>query len=192
MSDHLANPCTAFDGERRLAFGALIDVALAVKAASAAGAEGPLLAFDDTTGALIDLDLRGSRPEIAARLAAAAGETPPAPQGRGRPSLGVVAREVTLLPRHWEWLAAQSGGASAALRRLVDEARRAGGAKQQTRASQDAAFKFMTAMAGDLTGYEEATRALYAKDRVRFARHVATWPEDVRAYATTLAEAALA
>jgi hypothetical protein len=192
MSDRLANPCTAFDGERRLAFGALIDVALAVKAASAAGAEGPLLAFDDTTGALIDLDLRGSRPEIAARLAAAAGAPPPAPQGRGRPSLGVVAREVTLLPRHWEWLAAQPGGASAAIRRLVEEARRSGGAKQQTRASQDAAFKFMTAMAGDLTGYEEATRALYAKDRLRFARHVATWPDDVRAYATTLAEAALA
>ena len=192
MSDRLANPCTAFDGERRLAFGPLIDVALAVKAASAAGAEGPLLAFDDTTGAVIDLDLRGSRPEIAARLAAAAGAAAPAPQGRGRPSLGVVAREVTLLPRHWEWLAAQSGGASAAIRRLVDEGRRSGGAKQQTRASQDAAFKFMTAMAGDLLGYEEATRALYAKDRARFARHVASWPDDVRAYATTLAEAALA
>jgi len=192
MSDRLANPCTAFDGERRLAFGPLIEVALAVKAASAAGAEGPLLAFDDATGALIDLDLRGSRPEIAARLAAAAGAPPPAPQGRGRPSLGVVAREVTLLPRHWEWLAAQPGGASAAIRRLVEEARRSGGAKQQTRASQDAAFKFMTAMAGDLTGYEEATRALYAKDRLRFARHVATWPDDVRAYATSLAEAALA
>jgi hypothetical protein len=192
MSDRLANPCTAFDGERRLAFGPLIEVALAVKAASAAGAEGPLLAFDDATGDLIDLDLRGSRPEIAARLAAAVGAPPPAPQGRGRPSLGVVAREVTLLPRHWEWLAAQPGGASAAIRRLVEEARRSGGAKQQTRASQDAAFKFMTAMAGDLTGYEEATRALYAKDRLRFARHVATWPHDVRAYATTLAEAALA
>ena len=96
------------------------------------------------------------------------------------------------MPRHWEWLAAQPGGASAAIRRLVDEARRAGGAKQQTRAAQDAAFKFMTAMAGDLPGYEEATRALYAKDRQRFARHVAAWPDDVRAYATTLAEAALA
>jgi hypothetical protein len=192
MSDRLANACTAFDGDRRLASGPLIEVALAVKAASAAGAEGPLLAFDDATGGLVDLDLRGSRAEIAARLAAAAGEAPPPPQSRGRPSLGVVAREVTLLPRHWEWLAAQPGGASAALRRLVDEARRAGGAKQQTRASQDAAFKFMTAMAGDLFGYEEATRALYAKDRPRFARYVATWPEDVRAYATSLAEAALA
>jgi hypothetical protein len=192
MSDRLANACTAFDGERRLAAGPLIEVALAVKAATAAGAEGPLLAFDDATGGLVDLDLRGSRAEIAARLAAAAGEAAPPPQGRGRPSLGVVAREVTLLPRHWEWLAAQSGGASAAIRRLIDEARRAGGAKQQMRAAQDAAFKFMTTMAGDLPGYEEATRALYAKDRQRFARHIAVWPDDVRAYATTLAEAALA
>jgi len=192
MSDAAAKRATAFDGERRLASGPLIDVAMTVKAASAAGAEGPLLVFDDATGAVIDLDLRGSRAEIASRLAAAAGERPPAPQGRGRPSLGVVAREVTLLPRHWDWLSTQPGGASAALRRLVDEARRAGGAAQQTRASQDAAFKFMSAMAGDLPGFEEASRALYAKDRARFERHIVGWPDDVRRYATTLAEAALA
>ena len=132
MSDAVARPATAFDGERRLASGPLIDVAMAVKAALAAGAEGPLLAFDDATGAVIDLDLRGARADVAARLAAAAGEPPAPPRGRGRPSLlGVVAREVTLTPRHWDWLAGQPGGASAALRRLVQAARRSSGAQDR-------------------------------------------------------------
>ena len=187
MSDAAARLATAFEGERRLASGPLIDVAMAVKAASAAGAEGPLLAFDDATGAVIDLDLRGSRADVAARLAAAAGEPPAAPRGRGRPSLGVVAREVTLAPRHWEWLAAQPGGASAALRRLVEVARRASGPRDRVRAAQDAAYRFMAAMAGDLAGFEEATRALFANDRQRFERLVAQWPSDVGAYAMTLA-----
>ena len=177
---------TGFDGERRLLSGALIDVALALKAATAAGAEGPLLAFDDATGAVIDLDLRGSRSDIAARLAAGA-----APRGRGRPKLGVVAREVTLLPRHWEWLAEQPGGASAALRRLVEAARRTGADENRARLAQEAAYRFMAAMAGDLPGFEEATRALFAPDRARFERHVAAWPNDVRAYAARLAEPAL-
>jgi uncharacterized protein len=187
MSDVVAKPATAFDGERRLASGPLIDVAMAVKAATAAGAEGPLLAFDDATGAVVDLDLRGSRADIAVRLAAAPGDPPGPPRGRGRPKLGVVAREVTLAPRHWEWLAAQPGGASAALRRLVEEARRSSGAKDRERAAQEAAYRFMAAMAGDLPGFEEATRALFAKDRLRFERHVAQWPDDVSAYATRLA-----
>ena len=191
MSDPSAKPVTAFAGERRLAAGPLIDVAMALKASTVAAADGPLLVFDDATGAVIDLDLRGSRAEIAARLAVEAGRTPPPPQGRGRPSLGVVAREVTLLPRHWEWLAQQPSGASATLRRLVDEARRTDGPKQEIRASQDAASRFMTAMAGDLPGFEEAGRALFAKDRARFERHIAAWPEDVRVYAAKLAEAAL-
>ena len=192
MSDAVARLATAFDGERRLASGPLIDVAMAIKAATAAGAEGPLLAFDDATGAVIDLDLRGARADVAARLAAAAGGPPAPPRGRGRPSLGVVAREVTLAPRHWEWLATQPGGASAALRRLVEEARRASGPKDRERAGQEAAYRFMAAMAGDLPGFEEATRALFARDRLRFARYLAQWPGDVVAYATKLAEPALA
>ena len=96
-----------------------------------------------------------------------------------------------MLPRHWEWLAEQASGASATLRRLVDEARRADGPKQGIRASQGAASRFMSAMAGNLPGYEEASRALFAKDRARFERHIAAWPDDVRAYAAKLAEAAL-
>jgi len=191
MSDAVARLATAFDRERRLASGPLIEVAMAVKAAVVAGAEGPLLVFDDATGAVIDLDLRGSHADVAARLAAASEEPPGPPRGRGRPKLGVVAREVTLAPRHWEWLATQPSGASAALRRLVEEARRSSGAKDRERAAQEAAYRFMAAMAGDLPGFEEATRSLFAKDRAGFERHVAQWPRDVGAYAAKLAEPAL-
>ena len=99
---------------------------------------------------------------------------------------------MTLAPRHWEWLAAQPGGASAALRRLVEEARRSSGAKGRARAAQEAAYRFMAAMAGDLPGFEEATRALFANDRQRFERHAAQWPGDVCAYARKLAEPAFA
>ena len=191
MSDAVAKSATAFDGERRLASGALIDVAMALKAATVAGAEGPLLAFDDATGAVIDLDLRGSHADIAARLAVGSGEPLSAPRGRGRPKLGVVAREVTLAPRHWQWLATQPGGASAALRRLVEQARRSNSAKDRERSAQEAAYRFMAAMAGDLPGFEEVARALFAKDRARFELHVTPWPADVSAYATKLAEPAL-
>jgi hypothetical protein len=112
------------------------------------------------------------------------------PRGPGRPRLGVVAREVTLLPRHWEWLGEQPGGASAALRRIVDEARRGSHDKDRVRKAQEAAYRFLSAMAGDLPGFEEANRALFAGDAARFEREVAGWPSDVRDHATTLARAA--
>jgi len=205
MSDDPSRPCTAFQGHRLLRSGPLTEVALAVRTASDAGSADPILVFDDATGRVVDLDLRGSDADIMERLsgpsrppsgrrAASPGEAPaPAhgeaarPRGPGRPRLGVVAREVTLLPRHWEWLAAQPSGASAALRRLVDEARRMGGAPQARRAAQEAAYRFMQALGGDLPGYEEATRALFADDRAGLERHAAAWPEDVRAHALSLA-----
>jgi hypothetical protein len=102
------------------------------------------------------------------------------PRGRGRPKLGVVAREVTLLPRHWEWLNAQPGGASVALRKLVDQARRANGDAERHRAARDAAYHFMSAMAGDLPGFEEGARALFAADRSGLAAAIAQWPRDIR------------
>lgn len=175
---------TAFDGSRKLAAGPLIDVAMAVKAATEAGAAGPVLVFDDASGRVIDLDLRGTKAEIAARLAPG---PDPEPAGRGRPKLGVVGREVTLLPRQWEWLATQPGGASVTLRRLVDDARRNTGTQQKARAAQEAAYRFLSAVAGDLPGYEEATRALFANDRAKFAGQIQGWPEDLRVYAMTLA-----
>jgi len=205
MAHSLSKPCTAFDGVRLLASGPLIEVALAVKHLSESGASEPVLVFDDATGRVVDLDLRGTEADVIARLSQAthAGAdrantsgTPSndiseasatKPRGRGRPKLGVVGREVTLLPRHWDWLAAQPGGASVALRKLVEEARRTGGARQQMRAAQEAAYQFMSAMAGDLSGFEEATRALFANDRSRFDLQIANWPEAVRDYATRLA-----
>ena len=189
MSDLSSTPCTAFDGPRLLARGPLADVALAVKAALAQRPTAAPLAFEDASGRVIDLDLRGTDAEVVARLGGHrrdGDETAPA-RGRGRPKLGVVAREVTLLPRHWEWLATQPGGASQALRRLVDQARRSDGGRTRLRAAQEAAYRFMSAMAGDLPGFEEASRALFAADRDRFAEHSAAWPDDVQAYARELA-----
>lgn len=194
MPDPATPSCTAFAGPHRLAGGPILSVALAVKAALAKDPQAAILTFDDTTGAVVDFDLRGSAEDIAARLgerfpgsrAASAAEAG-TPRGPGRPKLGVIAREVTLLPRHWAWLAAQRGGASPALRRLVDEARRADGGASTARARRDAAYRFMSAMAGDLAGFEEATRALFADDETRFVEHSAPWPEDIRDHVHKLA-----
>ena len=170
---------TAFDGSRLLASGALLDVTLTVKAAPGHEA-GTILTFEDETGKVVDLDLHGTPDEIAARHRAR--EEGLAARGRGRPKLGVIPREVTLLPRHWDWLAAQRGGASVTLRRLIDEARKAEGPEAEQRAGRDAAYRFMSAIAGDLPGFEEATRALYAGDSARLAAETAGWPADFRAY----------
>jgi uncharacterized protein len=205
MTEYLSKPCTAFEGNRVLLSGPLIEVVLAVKTATERGAPEAVLTFDDATGRVMDFDLRGTKADVIERLSRSpppeksgrpssrhgalptASENPSEPRGRGRPKLGVIGREVTLLPRHWEWLAAQSGGASVALRRLVEEARRSGGAMQKTRAAQERAYHFMSAMAGNLPGFEEAARALFADDRIRFEQQMSNWPEDVRGYATRLA-----
>jgi len=94
--------------------------------------------------------------------------------------LGVIGREVSLLPRHWEWLEQQPHGISATLRRLVEDARKREPGQQRARALREAAHRFLTAMAGDLPGYEEACRALYAKDERRFRRQARAWPADIR------------
>ncbi len=182
---------TAFAGQRRLASGTAGDVALAVKRTTQP-LDQPIIIFDDGTGRSIDFDLRGDDREVLARLAqlmppAETAEAPAEPRGRGRPKLGVVAREVTLLPRHWEWLNAQPGGASVALRKLVDEARRASGDKDRERQARDAAYHFMSAMAGDLPQFEEASRALFADDRRRFTGLIADWPTDIRDHIVKLA-----
>lgn len=171
---------TAFDGDAILARGRLAEVALAVHQRLAERPEATPLTFDDATGRVIDLDLRGTPAEIVARL----GDEP---RGRGRPKLGVVAREVTLLPRHWEWLAAQPGGASQALRRLIDEARRGDRGQTQGRIAREAAYRVMSTLAGNLPGFEEATRALFANDEIGFFRQAASWPADIRTYAQELA-----
>jgi hypothetical protein len=202
VSESLAKPCTAFEGARQLSSGPLVDVVLAVKDAVDGGSLEPLLVFDDATGRLLDFDLRGSKIDVIARLsnratqekaadtptpARAENEAAAGQRNKGRPKLGVIAREVTLLPRHWAWLATQRGGASATLRRLVEEARRAGGPGEKGRAAQEAAYRFMSAIGGDLPGFEEATRALFADDRARMERHMTGWPGDIRDHAMRLA-----
>jgi uncharacterized protein len=195
MADNTRPQFTAFIGPQRLATGPLAEVAIAVMQASRRPAAPPIIIFADATGQPIDLDLRGTERDIIARLpqpaAPAEVETDEAasvePRGRGRPKLGVVAREVTLLPRHWEWLGTQPGGASVALRKLVDEARRANGDADRARAARDAAYRFMSVMAGNLAGFEEASRALFADDRRRFVGLVAGWPDDIRDHVVKLA-----
>lgn len=145
--------------------------------------EASSLIFDDQTGQLIELDLRGSVEDVLARLPPVAERSKPA---RGRPKLGVVAREVTLLPRHWDWLATQPGGSSAALRRLVDQARRESGPSDAARQAQEVTYRVMTTLAGDLPGYEEATRALFADDRIGFNQLTADWPGDIGDYVRKL------
>lgn len=185
----------AFDGDRRIAAGDLREVARAAKQALDRHSDSSVLVFDGVTSNAVDLDFRGSVDDVLARLPVAEKISdpepePPANRGPGRPKLGVVAREITLLPRHWEWLARQSGGASVAIRKLVDDARRGGEDKDRIREGQDAAYRFMSAMAGNKPHFEEAIRALFAPDPSRFRELIAAWPADVRDHAARLAERA--
>jgi hypothetical protein len=191
MTEMSVPPFSAFAGPKLLASGPLAEVAIAIKIATGAIAD-PIVIFDNATGKSLDIDLRGSHREVVARLPQPstpepATEASTEPRGRGRPKLGVVAREVTLLPRHWEWLGTQPGGASVALRTLVEEARRVHGDRDRLRAARDAAYHFMSTMAGDRPGFEEASRALFADDRRRFAGLIAPWPEDIRDHVIKLA-----
>jgi hypothetical protein len=195
MNQALLKPSIAFHGHRRLAAGPLHEVAVAVKVLTDQGVTSPIFIYDDATGAVVDLDTRGTAEEVVERLAQRISPAPPPPseelRGRGRPKLGVVAREVTLLPRHWDWLSTQPGGASVALRKLVEQARRSSGDSDRRRTAQEAAYRFMSFIAGDLPGFQEASRALFAYDRRRFGELVAAWPEDVRDHVVKLAFADL-
>lgn len=169
------NPHVAFEGERRLAAGSKLEVAAAAQARLADDPSAALLIFDPE-GRQVDFDLRGGPWDLARRLGE---DAPEAPRGRGRPKLGVTAREVTLLPRHWEWLAAQPGGASVALRKLVEAARRETEGPTRRRTAREAVYRFAQAMAGDRPGFEDAMRALFAGDAAGFAERIAAWPTDV-------------
>jgi hypothetical protein len=190
----MAIHCTAFEGARRIASGELRQVALRAKEVIDRGERAAVLIFDDVTSELIEVDFRGTADDVLKRLperesAGAPGEAQEteAPRQPGRPRLGVVAREVTLLPRHWQWLNSQPGGASVALRKLVDEARRVNAGKDRVRQAQEAAYRFMSAMAGNEPGFEEALRALFAGNQRRFDELVDLWPIDIRDHAKKLA-----
>ncbi|HEX8364215.1 MAG TPA: DUF2239 family protein [Allosphingosinicella sp.] len=158
---------TAFLGDEAIARGSRAEVTRLVEGRWPASDQAAIRAYDDESGRVVDLDYRG------------AGIGDVAPRGRGRPKLGVVAREVTLLPRQWDWLSRQRGGASAALRRLVDEAAKS---VPSPEARRDAAYRFLSDRCGDRPGYEEALRALYRGDRERLETLVDPWPSDIRAY----------
>ena len=177
---------TAFLKGRRLASGPLQEVALAVVWARRAHPGEDLLVFSDASGQCAELDLRGGEKAVAARYTAFAPMQ--APRRRGRPKLGVVAREVTLLPEHWDWLAVQTGGASVALRKLVHEARRNSSERDRMRQARERAYRVMSTLAGNLPGFEEASRALFAGDQGRLMAQAAAWPEDVQTYLLQLAE----
>lgn len=194
--------CVAFAGSRRVAQGVLREVAGKVWELLVIAPEAQVLIFDEASSMPVEVDFRGTQDDVLARLAPATVSTPDATgkhdtteleagRGPGRPKLGVVAREVTLLPRHWEWLNAQRGGASVALRQLVEAARRADAGAAARRAAQDAAYRFMVVMAGDAPGFEEAVRSLYAGDLARLHGVADAWPADVRSHALWLAQRAL-
>jgi len=196
MSPEPHSAYIAFEGDRRIASGDLREVARAAKQTLDRRDDVSILVFDDATSGPIEIDFRGTVAEVLSRLpdlnrvAAALDDAPPAPRGPGRPKLGVIAREITLLPRHWDWLAQQPGGASVAIRKLVEEARRTGEDKDRLRRAQEAAYRFMSAIAGNKPHYEDAIRALFAGDPIRFEQLIAGWPADVRDHASQLAERA--
>ena len=183
--------CTAFSGPQRIASGELRHVAMKAKQAFDLHPDRPVLVFDDADGRTVEVPLELPAADLLRLLAqpqlSASADAAPVPRKPGRPKLGVVAREITLLPRHWDWLAAQPGGASVALRKLVEEARKVSSGDDRRRAAQEATFRFMQAMAGDAPGFEDAARALFAGDVARFEEQVARWTDDVRDHATWLA-----
>jgi uncharacterized protein len=192
------NTCTAFSGAKRIASGELPHVALKAKALWDRDRWAQILIFDDITSHLVEVDFRGSPQDVLQRIAAQP-LSPPAEQApvaqtdarrAGRPKLGVVAREVTLLPRHWDWLATQPGGASVALRKLVEHARSANQGIDRRRRAQESAYRFLSAMAGNQPGFEEAIRALFANKPKAFDQHIESWPKDIRGHAKKLALAA--
>ena len=191
---------TAFEGDTLLCKGDLTDVILKIKKRLGKADNSSALIFNDATGNTMDFNFQGSEKDVLRRLEVFVGEPDGKVDGKadgkaaaadgagpGRPKLGVMSREVSLLPRHWEWLASQSGGASAVLRRLVDEARRKTGESLSVKQIQERTYKFLSVMAGNLQGYEEAIRALYRKDAKGFAAHTEGWPRDVKRHAEALA-----
>jgi uncharacterized protein len=194
-----ANPVIAFAGSHRIAAGQLALVALKAKELLDRNDSAAILIFDDITSEQVEVDFRGTAEQVLQRLsvndaAAATLEESTSSQeparGPGRPKLGVIGREVTLLPRHWDWLNAQSGGASVALRKLVEEARRHGEQRDQLRRAQEYAYRFMSTMAGNSVNFEEAARALFAGDQAEFALLTDTWEPDVGDHARMLASRA--
>lgn len=181
--------CTAFAGQKKIAAGPMFEVAGKVKRYQDKHPDAQILIFDNTSSQQVELDLRGTVDEVLNRIPRS-DDVEQEKSGPGRPKLGVVSREIGLLPRHWDWLALQPGGASVALRRLVEEARKQNRSKDAMRQSQNAAYKFMAAMAGDLPHFEEASRAFFARNKSLFETLTAGWPKDIRDHTLKVGELA--
>ncbi|AZZ94460.1 DUF2239 family protein [Hahella sp. KA22] len=172
---------TGFHGHQLFAAGDLPEVALKAKTLLEQDANAPVAIYDNATGRIVDIDYRGTAEDVIARIAARSKDGAPKPKaGPGRPKLGVVSREVTLLPRHWDWLRAQPGGASVALRKLVEAARRDNVDIDKSRLALEAVYRFMSTVAGDFPGFEEACRAFFAKDYETFDDMISLWPDDIQ------------
>lgn len=172
---------SAFDGPKLLFQGELSDVVLKIKKHLGSAINSSILIFSDETGRTMDFNFQGSKQDVMKRLEVfTSPETTGPTRGPGRPRLGVVSREVSLLPSHWEWLATQPGGASATLRRLVEETRKKSSQKMSVKQIQERTYRVMSVLAGDLPGYEEALRALYKKDRKTFNSQIEKWPKDIQ------------
>jgi hypothetical protein len=181
---------TAFDGTTCLFRGAFQDVMLKVKQQMGRANHTSILIFSDATGKTMDFNFEGGTKDVLKRLEVYVSkeEQSQGSLGPGRPKLGVTSREVSLLPRHWEWLATQSGGASATLRKLVDEAKKKTLAKVSLKQAQERVYRFMSVIAGDSAGYEEALRALYKRDQKGFLLHIRDWPRDIKSHVVELAK----
>jgi uncharacterized protein len=183
------NTYTAFDGQKQLCQGELSEVVLKIKKSIGKSENTSVLIFSDETGKTMDFNFQGSEKDVHKRLEMYVDEVKKEVMGPGRPKLGVVSREVSLLPRHWEWLANQTGGASATLRKLVEEAKKKTSNSQELKQAQERTYKFISVMAGDLAGYEEALRALYKKDKKLFLTQIQLWPADIKNHAVAMAQA---
>ncbi|MEY4239279.1 MAG: hypothetical protein RL339_1880 [Pseudomonadota bacterium] len=179
-SSSLDRQCVAFAGGQLISRGALIEVALALRGWDRTDGPQPLI-LDERTGEPVEVDLRGTPAEVVARLGAASDQaTERAPARPGRPKIGVIAREVTLLPRHWEWLAQQPGSASQVLRRLIDAQRGEEREMPLPPELQQNVYRFMSAIAGNFPGFEDVSRALFAGDIEGTIDAARAWPVDVQ------------
>ena len=180
---------TAFDGTTRLFRGTFQEVVLKVKERLGRAENSSVLIFSNNTGKTMDFNFQGNVKDTLKRLEKFVSTQEPGPiSGPGRPKLGVISREVSLLPRHWEWLASQPSGASATIRKLIEEAKKRSSTRNSVKQVQERVYRFMSVIVGDMKGYEEALRALYKADRKNFLLHIQDWPTDVRTHVIEMAK----
>lgn len=176
---------TAFEEFKIVSQGTLDDVAISVKHRLKEQGSSNILIFSDSTGRQIDLDLSGTDKQVLDRLKVFTTSSVQTQSGAGRPKLGVLPREISLLPSHWEWLLNQEGGSSAVIRNLIDEKMKTQ-LIHKNKIAQERTYKFLSAHAGNLPSFEDAVRFLYRKDKKKFMDQISGWPKDVLKYTLSL------